>query len=136
MPVARDRIMRSEPVLRAASSKPSSPRTSRIRSIIERLLMQHPRAALAVLLPASFIFDSLGHLRSWYTWRFRRAPERHDERVTKVQEQVRAWRSSGADKPMCTARSPWMTMSPRLATYKRDCSRIELDLRDILDVDV
>ena len=36
---------------------------------------------------------------------------------------------------MCTARPPWLTVSTRTSTYKKDCNHIEVDLRDVLEVD-
>ena len=63
-------------------------------------------------------------------------PERHAERVTAVQDQVRLWYESHEDerRPMCTARSNWQNLSTRFVN-KDLLHRIELgSLRDILEV--
>ena len=89
----------------------------------------------ATALPASFLFERARVTRDVLYARFGASPEKHDERVRHVQEQVRAWKASGSERPMCTARPPWLTMSTRTSTYKQDCNHIEIDLRDILEVD-
>lgn len=105
-----------------------------LRSRVESFVLRHRGLTAAFALPVSFVVDRLDGLRHWYAWSYRSAPELHDQRVRRVQEQVRTWAASGSKKPMCTARKPWQTMSTRVASYKQDCSRIEIDLRDILEV--
>ncbi len=100
----------------------------------ERLLTRYPALAAAFALPVSFVFDHLVALRNAYVWKHA-APEQHDLRVRQIQDQVRRWAASGRERPMCTARAPWMTMSTRVATYKQDCSKISIDLHDVLGVD-
>ena len=55
-----------------------------------------------------------------------------------VQDQVKAWNAAGhrGKKLMCTARPPWVTMSARIATFKKDCNMIKCNLRDIIWVDL
>ncbi|MGB5192828.1 MAG: FAD-binding protein [Polyangiales bacterium] len=89
----------------------------------------------ATALPASFFFERARVGRDVLHARFGASPEKHDERVRRVQEQVRDWNAAGAERPMCTARPPWLTMSTRTSTYKQECNRIEVNLRDILEVD-
>ena len=57
---------------------------------------------------------------------------------TQVQDQVKAWNDAGhrGKKLMCTARPPWVTMSARIATFKKDCNMIKCNLRDIIWVDL
>jgi len=86
-------------------------------------------------LPASFLYESLLTFRNWFFWNFFSDPKKHDERVKMVQKQVIDWNKSGSAKPMCTARSERMNMSPRVASFKKDCHRISINLRDILEVD-
>jgi delta24-sterol reductase len=89
----------------------------------------------ATALPVSFLFERGRVTRDVLYARFGASPEKHDERVRYVQEQVRARNASGSDEPMCTARPPWLTMSTRTSTYKKDCNHIEVALRDVLEVD-
>jgi Delta24-sterol reductase len=107
-----------------------------LRQRLSRWLTDNRGVVVAgVALPASFAWDKARLARNLYRERFGTAPERHAERVRHVQEQVRAWRASGGSRPMVTARPEWLTMSTRTSTYKRDCSRIAVNLRDILEID-
>jgi Delta24-sterol reductase len=112
------------------------PMGAALRRGLGRWLTRHRGAVVAgVALPASFAWDRVRAARNAWHARFGAAPERHMERVRRVQAQVRAWRESGSPRPMATARPEWLTMSPRTATYKRDCARIAVNLRDILALD-
>lgn len=86
-------------------------------------------------LPLSFLYECIFTLRNWLYWTFLMSPERHDERVKQVQEEVMTWVKAGSPRPMCTARREWLTMSPRIAMFKKNCHRININLRDILEVD-
>ncbi|KAJ1923334.1 hypothetical protein IWQ60_005944 [Tieghemiomyces parasiticus] len=86
-------------------------------------------------LPASYIFDMFFSIRNWYVRSFLAAPKLHDQRVREVQAQVKRWNEQGRKSPMCTARPGWLTMSTRSATFKEDCSRISVNLHDIIEVD-
>lgn len=41
------------------------------------------------------------------------APQKHDERVRSVQQQVKDWAKEGRGRKMCTARPGWQAMSLR-----------------------
>lgn len=90
---------------------------------------------ITFVLPLSFVFDQFFVVRNWVVRTLLAQPKLHDERVRKVQERVREWNNNGRLKPMCTARLEWLTMSTRTASFKEDCSRISVDLHDILEVD-
>jgi hypothetical protein len=47
---------------------------------------------------------SLNSCRSYVIFKLNSAPKKHQEKVGRVQAQVRQWKDSGSDKPMCTAR--------------------------------
>jgi len=87
------------------------------------------------LLPLSFVFDIVWHVRNKYAFSKGAAPEKHDARVKDVQRQVREWASSGQNVKMCTARPGWLTMSLRVGNYKKTMRNIHVELRDILQVD-
>ncbi|OGT34925.1 MAG: hypothetical protein A3F11_06105 [Gammaproteobacteria bacterium RIFCSPHIGHO2_12_FULL_37_14] len=106
------------------------------KSILIKLLTKyHGQIILFFVLPVSFLYDFILGCRNWIFWNFVSNPKLHHTRVKKVQEQVIAWNQSGSTKPMCTARPAWMTMSLRVATFKKDCHRIKINLRDILEID-
>jgi len=67
---------------------------------------------LFTALPLSFLFDKYFTLRNWIYRSFIASNKLHDKRVAEVQEQVRRWNVSGQEKMMCTARKPWLNMSP------------------------
>jgi len=90
---------------------------------------------LLFCLPASFIYERFLILRNWIYWNLLANPKKHDERVKIVQDQVIRWNKSGSTQPMCTARSEWLSMGPKIADFKKDCHRIAINLRDILEVD-
>ena len=88
------------------------------------------------VLPMSFVWQQCAKFRNLWYQTFISAPQAHAKRVANVQSQVRRWKASGTDKLMCTARPAWASMSVRTATYKNNCHRIEVNLRDILDIDL
>jgi len=105
--------------------------------LLEKLTVHRGWVVLFVCLPLSFLYDLFYTFRNWYYSTFLATPELHEDRVRYVQEQVRKWDLDGRKKPMCTARAEWLTMSPRTATFKKDCNRIDLNgLRDILEIDL
>ena len=57
------------------------------------------------------------------------------EKVKYVQKQVRQWRDQGSEKPMCTARPGWQTISPQNMDYKKRMHQIHINLVDILNID-
>jgi hypothetical protein len=64
------------------------------------------------------------------------APVKHLEKVKDVQRQVREWKDLGSDKPMCTARPGWQTISPQNMNYKKRMHGISVNLVDILEINV
>ncbi|CAM9327275.1 unnamed protein product, partial [Phaeothamnion confervicola] len=91
---------------------------------------------LFFLLPLSAAFDLYLHARSLLTLLTRKsAPEKHRQRVARVQEQVKEWVAGGCERMMCTGRPGWQAMSLRTGKYKRTHKNIHLDLFDILEID-
>ncbi len=88
-------------------------------------------AAFAV--PASFVYGIFQNAGNWIYRTFRNTSAQHEQAVRAIRAQVRAGYSSG--KPMCTARKPWKTMSMRSADFKQDMHRVEINLRNVLEVD-
>lgn len=87
-------------------------------------------------LPASFIFDIIMQVRNWFQRTFLSSPNRHDERVRKIQAQVRQWNElPEANRPwMCTSRPNWMSLSTTF--FNKDaCHKVPIPLYDILSVD-
>eukprot|EP00899_Mesostigma_viride_P019002 jgi/Mesvir1/27102/Mv20784-RA.1 len=87
-----------------------------------------------IVLPMSFLFDLYWRVRDWYYKVWKRAPEEHDKRVKHIQTQMNNWRKSGSKELLCTSRKPWLTISTRVAEYKKKENAIDVDLWDILDV--
>ncbi len=83
--------------------------------------------------PVSFVYQSAQNLRNWYFRNFQATNKLHDRKVTEIQALVKQGAQSG--KQMCTARKPWMTMSIRKATFKKEMVQIPIDLKNILDFD-
>jgi len=105
-------------------------------SFIQGFLTKHRGwVVLFTALPLSFLFEQYFSVRNWIFRKFIATDQLHEKRVKEVQEQVRAWNASGREKLMCTARKPWLNMSTRTATFKDDCNKISVELRDILGID-
>ena len=83
-------------------------------------------------LPASFVVRQVTRLRQGLR-QYLSSPQRHQRAVECIQAQVREAAQQG--KRMCTARRPWDAMSFRIATYKKTCVQINLDLSSILSLD-
>lgn len=109
----------------------------RSRPLLEKILIDYRWIFVCFfLLPASFVYNLFLFVRNWLVFRTHSAPHRHAEKVAKIQRRVREWRSSGStDRPMCTARPGWQTMSFRRPVYKRKCFQVECNLVDVLHVD-
>lgn len=88
------------------------------------------------LLPLSVLYEVFLYLRNWLAFKLYSSPQRHEQRVKKVQEQVKKWNKDGQKRRMCTARPGWMTVSLRVGKYKATHERIDVNLMDVLDVDV
>ncbi|XP_017780196.1 PREDICTED: delta(24)-sterol reductase-like [Nicrophorus vespilloides] len=87
------------------------------------------------LLPVSFVYDGLMHLRNWIVFRLNSAPDQHTTKVERVQKQVLDWIESGRTRRMCTARPGWQTVSFRRPAYKGSLHQIDVNLVDILEID-
>lgn len=92
------------------------------------------------VLPISFVIDTIWTLRDRCYETFSTAAHLHEERVQRVQEEVREWRrrtDAGEQVgKMCTGRRPWLTMSPAVRNFKKDCRKITIsDMCDILSID-
>ncbi|MFW6049543.1 MAG: FAD-binding oxidoreductase [Myxococcota bacterium] len=108
----------------------------RAREALGRWLTEHRGAVVAsTALPASFAMELWRRGRDAWHRHLGAAPERHEERVRHVQEQVRRWNASGSTRKMVTARPGWKTVSTRNAPYKAHFNRIDLDLKDVLGLD-
>ena len=88
-----------------------------------------------VLLPLSTLFDLVWAIRGIYVRHLRRAPDRHDRRVSDIQAQIRRWQESSAPGRLCTSRKNWMSVSARTVGYKQPETAIRIDLHDILGLD-
>ena len=66
------------------------------------------------------------------------SPEKHDERVQKIQAKVREWNDLPMDKEkkpfMCTARPNWLSLSTTFFN-KEACHKVPIPLYDILSLD-
>ena len=82
-------------------------------SIMEHIIINYRWVFVMFLLPISLCYDIFYAVRSFVIFTLNSAPKKHLEKVKDVQKQVKAWRDSGMDKPMCTAR-PGKTMHERL----------------------
>lgn len=87
------------------------------------------------VLPVSFVAERYLAVRNWIFRRFFASHKFHDAKVKEIQAQVRRWSESGSTHPMCTARRSWLTMSTRTATFKENCHKISINLRNILHLD-
>ena len=73
-------------------------------SITEYIIINYRWVFVMFLLPVSLCYDIFYAVRSFVIFKLNSAPKKHLEKVRDVQNQVKAWRDSGMDKPMCTAR--------------------------------
>ena len=73
-------------------------------SIMEHIIINYRWVFVMFLLPVSLCYDMFYAVRSFVIFTLNSAPKKHLEKVKDVQNQVKAWRDSGMDKPMCTAR--------------------------------
>jgi Delta24-sterol reductase len=87
------------------------------------------------LLPISVAYNVQFYIRNKFVFWMRSAPQKHDERVKKIQQQVIDWKKEGANEKLCTSRSGWLTMSELIPAYKSTRRNIEVNLRDILEID-
>ena len=73
-------------------------------SITEYIIINYRWVFVMFLLPVSLCYDIFYAVRSFVIFKLNSAPKKHLEKVRDVQNQVKAWRDSGMEKPMCTAR--------------------------------
>lgn len=100
-------------------------------------LIKH-RGIFVVLfvLPASMLFKAYMGSRNRLVFWLNNAPEKHDDKVSKVQQEVKAWKQeTGGNIPMCTARPGWQGMSLKQGNYKKTHYQVNVSLMDILDID-
>ncbi|EDO36241.1 predicted protein [Nematostella vectensis] len=105
-----------------------------IRGVEHIIIHQRWIFVCLFLLPVSVLYESFLFVRNWLAFKYYSDPERHKERVQKVQEQVQKWNKDGRKQPMCTARPGWMTVSPRVGKYKKTHCNIDVNLMDILEI--
>ncbi len=88
------------------------------------------------ILPASLVFKAWMGARNRLVFWLNSAPDKHHEKVARVQEQVKAWmKETGGKIPMCTARPGWQAMSLKQGNYKKTHYQINTNLQDILEID-
>lgn len=89
-----------------------------------------------LLLPISFFWDVFTYWRLLLRFWFSQGANAHQDNVRKVQDQVRAWRTEGEGRKMCTARPSWMSISQQQLGYKDRMFRVRVDfLQDIVNID-
>ena len=79
-------------------------------SVMEHVIINYRWIFVLFLLPVSFCYDVYHAVRSIIVFQLNTAPTKHQQKVQNVQAQVKAWKQSGMEKPMCTAR-PGNTIS-------------------------
>ncbi len=101
--------------------------------ILEKFLSNNRGFVIAIFaVPVSFAYRCAQGLNNW-AYRIFRNAERHTEAVRKIQDQVRSGYEGGMR--MCTSRKPWKSMSLRSADFKQDMKQIDIELRNVLQVD-
>lgn len=73
-------------------------------SILEHVIVHYRWVFVMFLLPVSLVYDIYHAVRSYVIFKLNSAPKQHKQKVGYVQSQVRHWKDTGADRPMCTAR--------------------------------
>ena len=109
-----------------------------VKKLALDLLTRHRALVLVgVGLPVGLAFDAVLQTRARIYELLGAAPERHDEKVRAVQDQVKRWASQPASerKPMCTDRKTWMNLSTRFEPKHRWHAIKMGNLRDILAID-
>ncbi len=112
----------------------ATPRSEPPRKFFTDLLVRNRGLVIAgFAVPMSFVYSNAERLAKFLHRKFGNAEVGHDEAVRAIQAQVKAGNASG--QLMCTARSPWKTMSVRTAEFKKDMRRVSIDLHGILELD-
>ncbi|MCY1056492.1 FAD-dependent oxidoreductase [Nannocystis sp. SCPEA4] len=107
------------------------------QKLVDLLTKYRSLLLVGVGLPVGFVFDAVLRTRARIYEALGAAPERHDEKVREIQEQVRRWASQPASerKPMCTDRRTWMNLSTRFEP-KHTWHKVRMGaLRDVLGLD-
>ena len=103
-------------------------------NFIQNLLTKHRGWVIFLFaVPFSFLYQKVEDLKNWYYRTFKNTNRFHEREVRKIQTEVA--KAYEAGMKMCTARSPWKTMSPKSATFKKDMAQIPISLRNVLDID-
>ena len=109
-----------------------------MKQLLQDLLTEYRAYVLtAIGLPAGMVLDTALRVRNFFYERLGTAPQDHDLRVHKVQDQVRRWNAQpdAERRPMCTDRKTWMNLSTRFEP-KHLWHRIQMGaLRDVLSID-
>ena len=88
------------------------------------------------VLPTSLIFKAYMGSRNKLVFWMNSAPDKHPQKVAKVQQQVKDWQDeTGGSIPMCTARPGWQAMSLKQGNYKKTHYKVNVNLQDILKID-
>jgi hypothetical protein len=83
---------------------------------------------MVFIIPLSMAFDILDFLRlriNILLASFGPGIGSHEDRVGKVQAQVRTWNELKVDKPMCTARPGWQSVTLQKLSYKDRMYRVK-----------
>ena len=89
------------------------------------------------LVPISLVYDIFWWVRTRLNFLTcsRNSNLRHEQKVQDVQDQVKAWKASGCEQPMCTARPGWQSITLQQQHYKKRMYNIKIDMPDILEID-
>ncbi len=108
----------------------------RFGRLFEHILTYHRGLfAVLILLPVSVLYGAGIALRHRLAFKLRSAPAQHAQKVDRVICQIEAWKTDGAHERLCTARSPWETMSELVPRYKLTHRKIDVGMSDILELD-
>lgn len=103
--------------------------------MFEYLLTRHRGLfATLFLLPLSVAYNSWFVCRNRIAFLLNSAPSKHNQRVTRIIQQIKQWQQEGAKQKLCTNRSGWLTMSELVPRYKQQRKNIEVNLRNVLEV--
>ncbi len=87
------------------------------------------------VLPVSLLFKYSMQIRNRIIFWMNSAPDKHPQKVTAVQQQVKNWAlQTKRSIPMCTARPGWQAMSLKQGNYKKTHFKINTHLPDILEI--
>jgi len=103
---------------------------------LTELLVRHRWATVVPLvLPLSKVYDLYWHARHVHLRNFLGNAAGHEERVRRIQAQIRRWRDAGKPGLLVTSRKSWQSVTVRANDYKKQSYGIDVDLHDILEVD-